>query len=210
MSEPISLKATERRVFQAAHADGLWDILIACFVAMFALAPPLSASLGDFWSSAVFLPFWGLAYLAIRLIRKHVVLPRMGEVKFGPARRTKLRRLAFIMLALNCVSLLGGVFAAAGFDILPGWVFTGIFGLILLNTFCLAGYFLDYPRLYVYGVLFFFCPIVGEVLFVRAHVPHHGYPVTYGIATLAILLTGVVTFLRLLRDNPPISAETAL
>jgi hypothetical protein len=208
MSEPISLKATERRVFQATHADGLWDVFIACFVAMFALGPLLSPSMGDFWSVAIFLPFWGLAYLAIWLIRRHVVSPRIGEVKFGPARRTRLRRFSVIMLALNCVSLLGGTIAAAKYDVVPGWVFTGIFGLILLNAFCLAGYFLDYPRLYVYGVVLFVCPIVGEGLYVYAHVRHHGYPVTYGIATLAILLTGLLTFLRLLRDNPPISVGT--
>jgi hypothetical protein len=208
MSKPISLKHAERRVFQTAHADGLWDIFIACFVAMFALAPLFSASMGDFWSSAVFLPFWLLMYLALRLIRRHIVLPRIGEVKFGPARRTKLRRFTLVMLALNAVSLLAGIAAANALDLLPGWVFTAVFGLILLNAFCLAGYFLDYPRLYAYGVLLFICPIVGEVLYVYAHVPHHGYPLTYGIATLAILLTGLVTFLRLLRDNPPVSAGT--
>jgi hypothetical protein len=208
MSTPISLKEAERKVFRAAYDDGLWDIFIACFVAMLALAPLLSTSMGDFWSTVVFLPFWALAYLALRLIRKHVVLPRIGEVKFGPARRAKLRTFTLIMLVFNCVSLLGGLFGALAFDILPGWVFAAIFGLILLNGFCLAAYFLDYPRLYVYGVLLFVCPIVGEFLYLHMRVPHHGYPVVYGFAALVILFTGLVTFIRLLRQNPPISVRT--
>ncbi len=208
MSTPISLKQAERKAFRAAYDDGLWDIFIACVVAEFAIGPFLSVPLGDFWSSVVFLPFWVLAFLAIRLIRKHVIMPRIGEVRFGQARRAKLWKFTLAMLALNGVSLVGGILAAFGFGILPGWVFTAIFGLIVLNGFCLAGYLLEFPRLYVYGVMLFLSPFVGELLYIYAHVPHHGYPVAYGFTTLVILVIGLVTFFRLLRENPPISVGT--
>jgi hypothetical protein len=86
MSEAISLKQIEKKAFKSTHGDGLWDILLGCFVLMFAVAPLLSARLGDFWSSAVFLPFWGGVYLVIRFLRKNVVAPRVGTAKFGRAR----------------------------------------------------------------------------------------------------------------------------
>ncbi|MFC1935998.1 hypothetical protein ACFLX9_04540, partial [Chloroflexota bacterium] len=60
MSQRISLKEAERRAFTKAFQDGLWDILIGCIVLLWAIAPFLSTRMGDFWSSAVFLPFWGL------------------------------------------------------------------------------------------------------------------------------------------------------
>ena len=68
MSQKISLKAAERKAFRTTYNDGLVDIFLGCFFLMFVIAPYLSASLGDFWSSAVFLPFWALVYLAIWLI----------------------------------------------------------------------------------------------------------------------------------------------
>ena len=52
MSGKLSLKETERRVFQSAFQDGLIDIAIGCVFVTFVVAPYLSPYLGDFWSSA--------------------------------------------------------------------------------------------------------------------------------------------------------------
>jgi hypothetical protein len=62
MQEKISLKEAEKKAFKTSFDDGLWDILIGSFFLEFAIAPLISASLGDFWSSVVFLPFWGFDY----------------------------------------------------------------------------------------------------------------------------------------------------
>ena len=83
MNDAISLKQIEKKAFKSAHSDGLWDILLGCFVLMFAVAPLLSERLGDFWSSAVFLPFWGLVYFAVRFLRTSVVAPRVGTFRLG-------------------------------------------------------------------------------------------------------------------------------
>jgi hypothetical protein len=101
MSQKISLKEAERKAFRATYNDGLWDILLGCVFLMFVIAPFLSPSLGDYWSSVVFLPFWGLVFLGIRLIRKHVVTPRVGVVNFGLSRKTKLAKFTVVMLAVN-------------------------------------------------------------------------------------------------------------
>ena len=101
MSEPISLKDAETKAFTSIYNDGLWDVFLGCFLLMFAIAPLLSASLGDFWSSAVFLPFWALVFVVIRLIRKQVVIPRVGFAKFGRARKAKLRRFSILMLVVD-------------------------------------------------------------------------------------------------------------
>lgn len=58
MSQQISLKEAERKAFRSKYNDGLWDILLGCFFLMFAVAPYLSPTLGDFWSSVAFVPFW--------------------------------------------------------------------------------------------------------------------------------------------------------
>lgn len=119
MSERISLKEAERKVFASAFGDGLWDILIGCVILMFAVAPFLSRSLGDFWSSAVFVPFWALAYLIAWLVRKHIVRPRFGVVKFGSWRRARLTRFSVGMLVLNLVAFVLGIVSALRFALYP-------------------------------------------------------------------------------------------
>jgi hypothetical protein len=202
MSESVSLKEVEKKVFTATHNDGLWDILLGCFVLMFAIAPLLSASLGDFWSSAVFLPFWGLVFLVIRWMRKHVVAPRIGVVKFGRARMARLRKFSIVMLAVNVIALILGFIAASNVGKISGHAVVPLSGLIFLVGFSAAAHFLDFGRLYLYGLLIGLSPIVGEWLWAHHKASHHGFPLTFGVTAAVMILVGLVLLVRLLRANP--------
>ncbi len=48
MSEKISLRKAERKVFLVATQDGLSDIFLGCIFLVFAVGPFLSPILGDF------------------------------------------------------------------------------------------------------------------------------------------------------------------
>lgn len=202
MSQRISLKEAERKAFRTAYNDGLWDIFLGCFCLIFAIGPYLSSSLGDFWSSVVFLPFWGLVFLAIWLIRKHVVTTRVGVVKFGLTRKTKLAIFTIVMLVVNIIAFILGLFAALSFGKVPGQVYTIILGMIFLFGFSIAAYFLDFNRLYIYGLLVGFSPLVGEWLWTQGYASHHGFPITFGTTAGIMILVGLAVFIRLLRDNP--------
>ena len=202
MSQQISLKGAEQRAFRITYNDGLWDIFLGCYFLMFVIAPYLSTSLGDFWSSAVFLPFWALVYLAIWLIRKYAVTPRIGTVKFGHVRKAKLAKFTIVMLVVNVLALILGFVAALNFGSVPGQMFSIIFGMILLMGFSLAAYFLDFNRLYIYGLLVSLSPLVGEWLWSRGYAAHHGFPITFGASAGIMILVGLTIFVRLLRDNP--------
>lgn len=202
MSQEISLKDVEKKVVRTTYNDGLWDILLGCFFSMLAVAPFLSASLGDFWSSAVFVPFWGLVFVIIRSIRKYVVSPRVGIVRFGRARKTKLVKLSLVMLVVNIATFILGVFAAVNVGRASGQMTSIFLGLILLVGFSIAAYFLDFSRLYIYGLLVGFSPLIGEWLWIRGFASHHGFPITFGTAAGIMILVGFFVFARLLRDNP--------
>jgi hypothetical protein len=207
MSQKISLKEAERKAFRTRFDDGLWDVFLGCFFLMFVIAPYLSTSLGDFWSSVVFLPFWALVYLALVLIRKHVVTPRIGVVKFGRARIVKLGKFTAVMLATNVIVFILGLVAAVNFGKIPGQMLTIFFGLVLLMGFSIAAYFLDFNRLYVYGLLVGLSPLVGEWLWSHGYATHHGFPITFGTSAGIMLVVGLAVFVRLLHDNPvPIEA----
>lgn len=197
----ISVKEADRQVFRSALEDGLADIFLSSLVLVWAVAPFLSTSIGDFWSSAIFVPLWGGIYLVLYLVRKHVVQPRAGIVKFGVARRKKLTAFTWIMLVLNVLFMVLGVFAFF-LPVGSGYTRTLPISLMILASFSLAGYFLDAPRFYVYGVLWAGGFFVGEWLYQSYGFVHHGYPVAFGTVALIIFLTGIYKLLTFMRDNP--------
>jgi hypothetical protein len=208
MSNKISLKETERRVFKSAFQDGLVDISIGCVILMFAIAPFLSPYLGDFWSSAVFLPFWAIVFPILWLIRKYVVRPRAGIVKYGPWRKSRIIRFNVLMLFFGIFALILGILSAVKFEVVPGWIHTARFSLIFLVGFGVAGYFLDFSRLYLYGALVALAPLIGELLYEYWKIPHHGFPVVFGVTASLMIATGLVLFIRLLRDHPLQAQQT--
>ena len=202
MSQKISLKEAEQKVFRTTYNDGLWDIFLGCFFLTFGIALYLSPILGDFWSSVVLLPFWALLYLGIWLIRKYVVTPRIGVVKFSLTRKAKLARFTVVMLVINVIALILGLVAATSFGIVSGQIYSIVFGMLLLMGFSLAAYFLDFNRLYIYGLLVGLSPLMGEWLWTQGLASHHGFPITFGISSGIMILVGLVVFVRLLRANP--------
>jgi hypothetical protein len=202
MSQPISLKEAERRVFHSTVNDGLWDIFLGFFFIMFSIAPHLSESLGDFWSSMVFLPVWAVVYWIIRLVRKKVVEPRIGIVRFGPTRVSKLKRFSLIMLVFNFIVLGLGIWAAFSIERTSGQAIPYMFSLIMLAGFSLAAFFLEFNRLYLYGLLVGLAPVVGEWLWNNANASHHGWPITFGVVSGIMILVGCALFIHMLRSNP--------
>lgn len=217
MKEPISLRAVERKAFQTTFADGLWDVLLGCFALQWAVAPFLSKYLGDFWSSAIFLPFWGLVYFAIRLARKYVVAPRVGTFHFGKVRQQKLRHFSLVMLVVNTLALILAIIAVINPDLLfsssginnPGILYSSLMGMFLLIGFSTAAFVLDFPRLFVYGLMLFIGPPLGEWLYANYGAAHHGIPIVFGFSAGIMILTGLALFIRLLKNNPLVEDQVA-
>ena len=200
--ENISLREADRRIFSASFDDGLADIFISSVVMMFAIAPLLSKNLGDFWSSAMFLPIWGLLFILLRWIRFHVINPRRGVVEYGQYRKRKLTLYSWIMLGVNAAFFLIGLAIGLVLPSSPGWMTLFPFSAMVLALFSLAGYFLDTSRFYVYGLMLAISPFIGEWLFQTYKVPNHGFPITFGVCAITIFLIGLYKLIKFLRDNP--------
>ncbi len=208
----INLKVVERSAFRAAVDTGLWDVLIAAFVAMLPITSLLSGTLGDFWSPVVFLPVLGGTYLAIRFVQQRVVVPRVGQVRWGSYRKARLRRFTVAMLIVNLVALaLGSVaFIATQRGAGDLWVIPTTFSVIVLLVFSLAAYSLNLPRLFLYGLLLAGGSLIGEALFRQGHVSHHGFPVVFGTAALVIATFGVIKFALVVRSTHPFGDEASM
>ena len=150
MSSKISLKSLEKKVFKRSFQDGTVDIQIGCLFLMLAIAPNLSIYMGDFWASAVFLPFFAVVYLLLRSIKRKYIQPRIGVVEYGSYRKSRLKRMTLVMLVFNLAALLLGIFSFLNFSTTPGWMVAAFYSILVLMGFSLAGYLLEFPRLYLY------------------------------------------------------------
>jgi MFS family permease len=201
MSQNKTLETVDRKIFKTYFEDGLIDMYLAAFVLMFAVAPLLSGTLGDFWSSFIFLPFFGLVYLVLRYLRRRVVTPRIGTVKWGDMRKRKLRKGTLTMLVINLVFLALGV-VAFFMPIGSGFVMSLRFGIMMLVLFSAAGYYLDMNFLFVYGVMIALAMPVGEWLYQTAGFTHHGYPLVFGSMAGVMFVRGLYKFIHLIRESP--------
>ena len=207
MSSQISLKELENKAFQSTIQDGMIEITVGCFLMMFSIAPILSVYLGDFWSAAVFLPLWAGVYYLIRVVRKKIIQPRVGIMKYGPYRKTRLKRTNLLMLIFNTAALILGFVSFLNFSSLPSWIIPARFSIIHLIGFSLAAYMLEYPRLFLYGIISSLAVPVGEFLYTNFQVPHHGLPLTFGVISGALFLMASITIWRIIKIKPMTAQE---
>ena len=208
MAQGISLKEAEQRAFATYYRDGMWDILVGYIVSVFAIAPFLRGPLGDDWGTAIFFPIGILLWLILLLTRKYVVAPRAGIVILSRARRNRMSWTFFTLFVVHLGARL------LGFDLLelsedPDWSAAVEFGILALAMFAVPALFLKFRRLYVYGVLVAGSPFIGELLYWQWGAAHHGYPIVFGTTAGIIILTGVILFVRLLRNSPALATKAA-
>lgn len=201
-----TLNDLERRTFRAARDDGLFDVMMAAFLSMFALAPLLSDSLGDFWSSAIFGPIWYVTYLVMRFTRERVVAPRLGTIEPGGDRKARLRRVNLILLGVNSLALAVGIAASAGWlsnrvD-LAGLTYPITLGFAGLVIFSLVAYSTSTGRYAVYGLLVALAPLAGELLWQNDKATHHGFPIAFGSVSTIMFSVGILRFVTLIRRHP--------
>ena len=207
MTAKTSLKDLEKSMYRVSTQDGILDIQIGLMLLMFVLPIYLSDRLGDFWSSVVFLPLWIIVIYGFRAFRKKIVQPRIGKIQYGTYRKKRLMRLNIIILVFNLIALLLGVLSFIQFKEVSGWIVSARFSVIILLGFSLAGYMLDFPRIYLYGILISTAPVIGEYLYQIHGFSHHGSPVTFGFLSAVLVLTGLIILVRLLKKYPAQSKE---
>jgi len=208
MTTPIDLKALERRAFRATFQDGLWDIMLGLNFLILSLVPlfemrGLARPVGYLIVFALLIPVWvGFVYL-----KKHLTAPRLGYVTFSQERQRRGRqaRLALGMVVVATLVLLvltiWGVFeemaATVGFSFL-------MVGALFVVSFSLLAYYLDYPRLYVYGWLLA-CEYPLSVWLESQ--TGQSFPNGSTLIGALIALIGLATLVRFLRQYPLPRAE---
>jgi len=147
-------KQIERRVFTSFFQAGFIEAFTGIFLLQLGLPALFSRSgFGDWESALLALPIALILLIIVFVIRRFVVIPRLGHVKFLPERRRRLSKLVLVpILTLIAGAVVGYIFSENA-SLRHTFVGQIPFSLIPIIVFSAAAYFLDMKRLYVYGVI---------------------------------------------------------
>jgi hypothetical protein len=144
----------ERRVFTSFLQGGFIEAFTGIFLLQLGLPALFSRSgFGDWESALLALPIALILLFVVFLVRRFVIIPRLGHVKFLPERRRKVSKLIIVpILTLIAGAIVGYIFAE---NASLRHIFVGLipFSLVSIIVFSAAAYFLDMKRLYVYGAI---------------------------------------------------------
>ena len=145
----------------------------------------------------------GLAFFI--LSKKYLIKPRIGVVKFGRKRKVKKLK-TMIVLSVNVVLLLIlFLFNLSGNEIIINLPYNLIFlleGLLFLAVpLCLMAYFLQYNRLYVYGLLLGSGFFLADISALFVPIPFN-FLFTYLLIGGTIIITGTIYLIRFLKKYP--------
>jgi len=186
MIEDINLKEIQRKVYLTFFQDGLWDIFLGLFILGWGLS---------ILTEAAYLPgvsFLGI-YFAIWGIKKWLIYPRIGYVRFSASSRRRIT--ARFIIFLTVVLLLGIIAGLVwGIGTRPQWLadyFPLIFNGMLAAIVCLAAYWARVNRFYLHAVLIFLGAVFHLWLGIRwefGFIGAGGIIVLIGLGILIIFL----------------------
>lgn len=210
MPESLDLQQAERKAFTLTFQDGLLDLALGLELVALVVAPLLERTrpLADWWIALLSLPI----LVALAAGKRLLTTPRLGRVRFLPARKVRMQAVATILGIIVLGGLLVGMaWFWLGQEHLPEWVGemlspTILWAAISLFLFSLAAHTLGLPRLYLYGAMYALVHPAQALLRTR---PDLGaLPLVPNLISAAVMLAiGGLLLTRFLRAYPPLAGE---
>jgi len=197
MNTQIDLNHIEKKAWQSYLADGMWDLFIGLM--MLALGMGILTDI-----SVLGYCIMGLAVLVNPVGKMLITFPRIGRVKFGIFREKKRMKLIIIIVISVCLTLVGFILGMTGMDPdedIPKYVMGPVFAIMFLSIFSSMAYFMDFPRLYIYAVLF------GLAMGITEGVKSGVGGVMLVAFGSAIILTGIYLAIQFIRKFPKTNIE---
>jgi hypothetical protein len=198
MSNNIDLKEVEKKIFTSYFHDGMWDLYGGLILLGFGLTMLTG------WDYLMF------AFVAVAMvplfIRKRIVIPRLGMVKFSSERQTKTKKsILAATITLTFTAILGMVFFILySSNTMPQWLevwmhdyFLIFFGGMIAVLVLIAAFLVSVKRFYVYAVLIFIAFFLASMLR-----PEDMEVIPITVVGSLILLSGIVILIRFLHNNP--------
>ncbi|MBU7019023.1 MAG: hypothetical protein HXS44_16050 [Theionarchaea archaeon] len=188
----INLKELERKAFASYFEDGLWDIFLGIFMAGMGIR-----SLTD---NVVFTLLAMAGIPILFLGKKAITLPRIGYVKFSQTRKDKQMKVMWILIVSVIATLL--LLSLIVSRQSPSVLIATLMGISFAGVLCVIAYYMDFRRLYLYGILFGITVWLTEVFGSPAG------PLASTISGGIALSIGLIQFIRFLHKYPNLEEST--
>jgi hypothetical protein len=212
MEQNIDLKQLERKVWTSFYEDGIWDIYLGLLLSALAVGAFFAdTGISEKYSIFGHVGILVFAMLFLVLGKHFITVPRIGTVVFGPRGRARLTK-AQILLAISCVSGLAAFLLIASTignatarQPVMDYIFPLFWTVNMFVLFSLAAYFLNYPRLYIVGLLYAIAVPADKIMRQILHIDLT--VVAFGVPALVILIMGIVVLVRFLKKYPKAHKE---
>jgi len=203
----FDLKQLEQKAYRSTFQDGLWDICIGVMI----LGMGMSALLKNIGipKPIHFLVFPFIALLIAYAGKNYITIPRMGFVKFGPRREIAKKRIWVLASILTPLLMIFIIIIKMQFIFkgdLSNYVGPLFSTMLFVIISTIISHIIDYPRLFLFGLLVGLSIIAAEILY-----PHVGSPLD-GLIPFSLVGTLIITFgldllIRFLKKYPRASKE---
>jgi hypothetical protein len=195
MTETIDLKAIERKAWASYFEDGLLDIFLGAMLLIGGIR-----SITDYaWYTLLIVPL----ILVLPLGKKLITTPRLGHVKFGPARKLKQTKVIAVLTISVLATFALLMLPKSGFALPAKMLISPIMAGWIAVVFGIIAYYLDFTRLFTYGLLFAISEVLSGLFGVYIGA------MAQTISGIAVLLIGLFVLTRFLRKYPqPVEATS--
>ena len=210
----IRLQDIERHSWRMTNKDGLLDIVFGFLL----LGACISALVG-MWETPDWLRLLSLSVIQFSGVgfmiwmRRRVVVPRIGHVKFAAKRTQRLRTMRIMLGACVAVTVLlvlaTSLSNRLGFSLfgeVGAWPVLGVVTAVVMIPIAAMAVFLDYPRLLLHGSLFVIAEFCLLVLGLEDITPYAGF-IVFGVGSLISFSVGIPIFARFVRSVPRVTVD---
>jgi len=184
MNKELDLKELEKKVWLTYFQDGFWDIFIASMM----LTMAIRTLTDNIWFTLGM--FTGVPIMVFG--KKFITIPRLGRVKFSQFRIKRQIKLVVSIGIAVCATVGLLLLISMGWGAPKAVSSLGMAAFLAL-IFGLIAYFLDFPRLIIYGLMF----AVNEIIWGHFGEPTGPYVVLlFGSVVLVIGLIILISFIR--------------
>jgi hypothetical protein len=204
MEDNRDLKKIEKRIIGSYFNDGLWDIYGALILLGFGFTMVTG------WDYLILA--FAVVAVALLLLRRRIIIPRLGQVKFSIERQSKTKKSILIAVITGTFTMLLGAvfFVLYSTNTVPQWLdvwmgdyFLAAFGGVLALVIAIAAYLVGVWRYYIYAALTFVAYVIASILR-----PHDTEAIPIVMAGAIILIMGAIVLTRFLRKYPLPPQET--
>jgi len=156
--------------------------------------------------------FIGIGLAFFLSAKKFITKPRLGFVKFGYKRKGRKLKTLIVLSANLLILLILFLIRFTNPELnleFPGYLDGLILGLLFIAApVCFAGYFIQYPRFYIFGLLVGLSFFLSDLFSIFLPEPFDVL-IVFSLVSGTIIIMGIISLIKFLRKYPLSKEEIA-